>query len=144
MSARNLRNVAKQTEQRELYQRWAYYSGKHKEHSANERLRNNVSTVQNGKQAHLYVMKYENCFPGCYKVGRTSNFENRLKSINGGHMARLMYVAQYEKLGHLELLIHDELAPYRVQCGSREWFAACLGHIERVIKTIAGTCICFK
>ena len=86
-------------------------------------------------------MKYEDSLPGRYKVGRTGDFEKRLKALNAGHLSNLMYVAKYENLGHLELLIHDELSPYRVQCGSREWFCVLLSHIDAVIKTIAGTLI---
>ena len=79
--ARKLRNVIKQTEQRELYQRWVHYSAKH---TASERLRNNPSTVPNGRQAHLYIMKYADCFPGCYKVGRSGDFDKRLKNAKWG------------------------------------------------------------
>ena len=49
-----------------------------------------------------------------------------------------MYVAQYQHLGHLELLIHDELAPHRVQGGSREWFEVSVEHIDDTIRSLAG------
>ena len=51
-----------------------------------------------------------------------------------------MCVAKYENYGHLELLVHDELAPYRIQCSSREWFNVPVEHIHAVIKTIVGVC----
>ena len=103
--------------------------------------------MPNGRQAHLYVMAYENCpygFSDCYKIGRTGDFDKRLKTLNAGHMANLTYVSQYVDCGHLELLIHDELDQYRVQqCNSREWFKCSLSHIDAVIKKVVGTCICF-
>ena len=125
-------------EQRELYQKWLHFSAKHR---ANERLKNNPSTICNGRQAHLYIMKYEDSHPGRYKVGRTGDFEKRVKTLNAGHISNLMYVAKYENLGHIELLVHDELSPYKVQCCSREWFCVPLNHITAIIKTISGTLI---
>ena len=105
-----------------------------------KRLTNNPSTICNSRQAHLYIMKYMCAYPGCYKIGRTGDFDKRLKTLNGGHVAHLMCVAKYEDLGHLELLVHDELSPYRMVCGSREWFKVSVDHIDAVIKTIAGVC----
>ena len=49
-----------------------------------------------------------------------------------------MYVAKYDDLGHLELLVHDELAPFRLNCASREWFEVSVEHIDRTIRTIHG------
>ena len=135
MNAKKLQNVRRQAEQRKLYERWEMHTGK-----MYKRLVHNPSTICNGRQPHLYIMKYTCAYPGCYKVGRTGDFDKRLKTLNGGHMVHLMFVAKYEGYGHLELLIHDELSPYRIQCSSREWFNVHVDHIHVVIKTIAGVC----
>ena len=127
-----------QTAQRKLYKQKICQSVKYR---VNERLRYNASTVQNGRQPHLYIMKYETDHPGCYKVGRTGNFDSRLKNLNGGHLANLMFVAQYQNCGHLELLVHDELMPYGLKCASREWFEVSVEHIDKTIRTIQGSMV---
>ena len=121
-------------ESRRLYQKCRCQSAKYRE---NERLRYNTSTVCNGRQPHLYILKYEKHHTGCYKVGRTGAYEKRLKDLNSGHLWKLAYVAQYDNLRHLELLAHDELSPYRViDCPSREWFYTSVEHINRVIQSL--------
>ena len=116
-----------------MYRRWICQGVKYR---ANERLRYNTSTIPNGRQAHLYIMTYKESHFGCYKVVRAGDFADRVRALNYGHLANLMYVAQYPKLGHLELLVHDELAPHRLQCASREWFEVAVEHIDNVIRMI--------
>ena len=101
-----------------------------------ERQRYHASTIPNGRQSHLYILKYNNVFPGFFKVGRTGDYSNRLKDLNCGHLPRVTYVAKYSDLGHLELLIHDKLAPYRAAGGSREWFEVDAEHIDDTIRTL--------
>ena len=123
-----------QAENRRLYQRHRCQTEKYR---ANERLRYNASTIPNGRQPHLYILKYEAQHAGCYKIGRTGAYDKRLKDLNSGHLSKLAYVAQYDGLGHLELLVHDELSPYRVVgCPSREWFFTSVEHIDRVIQSL--------
>ena len=108
------------------------------EYRAKERARYHASTIPNGRQSHLYIVKYENDCSGCFKVGRTGDFGNRLKDLNKGHLKRVEYVAQYLYLGHLEILVHDELFPYRVQGASREWFEVDVERIDDTIRSLAG------
>ena len=126
------------TEQWKLYQQLRCQCARYR---VNERLRYNASTIQNGRQPHLYIMRYEDQHAGCYKVGRTGNFPKRLKDLNGGHLSSLIYVAKYDDLGHLELLVHDELSPFRVPCQSREWFAVGVEHIDKIINTLRGSMV---
>ena len=122
-------------EQKRLYDKFRCQTNKYR---AKERERYHASTIANGRQPHLYILKYEETMPGCFKIGRTGDFANRLKDLNCGHLARVRYVAQYPNLGHLELLIHDELAPYRAPGGSREWFEVGVEHIDDTIRSLAG------
>ena len=124
-----------QQERRRLYQKLRCQTAEYKR---KERERHHASTIPNGRQPHLYILKYKNDFFGCFKVGRTGDYSNRLRCLNSGHLQHVMYVAQYQHLGHLELLIHDELAPYRVPGGSREWFEVSVEHIDNTIRSLAG------
>ena len=82
------------SEERRLYQLLRCRGAKY---IANERLRYNASTVPNGRQPHLYIMEYEdNDCLGCYNVGRTGNFDKRVKDINAGHLKSTTYVRKYE------------------------------------------------
>ena len=73
---------------------------------------------------------------GCYKIGRTGSYENRLRELNAGRLLDCVYVAQYDDWGHLEMLVHDELAPFRLESTSHEWFEIGVEHIDNVIRTL--------
>ena len=135
---RTVSQTRRRLEQRRLYHK-SYYKVRCQtaEYKRKERERHHASTIPNGRQPHLYILKYKSDFPGCFKVGRTGDYSNRLRCLNSGHLQHVMYVAQYPHLGHLELLIHDELAPYRMQ-GGREWFEVGVEHIDNTIRSLAG------
>ena len=124
-----------QQEQRRLYEKFRCQTA---EYRRKERERYHASIIPNGRQPHLYILKYEGDLSGCFKVGRTGDYSKRVKDLNCGHLMRVKYVAQYPNFGHLELLVHDELAPYRVQGGSREWFEVSVEHIDNTIRSLAG------
>ena len=97
-----------QQEQRRLYEKIRCQTA---EYRRKERERYHASTIPNGRQPHVYILKYEGDLSGCFKVGRTGDYSKRVKDLNCGHLMRVKYVAQYPNFGHLELLAHDELAP---------------------------------
>ena len=87
-------------------------------------------------QKHLYIMSIAEV-PDLYKIGRTADIAKRRKSLNQGWCLNLRIVGEYENYGHLELPIHDLLAPYRKESpDSREWFSASLEYIHETIKLV--------
>ena len=127
--------TCRRLEQRRLYHKIRCQTA---EYRKKERQRYHASTIPDGRQPHLYILQYKGDFSGFFKVGRTGDYDKRLKNLNCGHLMHVKYVAQYPHLGHLELLIHDALAPYRALGGSREWFEVGVEHIDNTIRSMAG------
>ena len=99
------------------------------ERKTSERLHNRASK-------HLYVMAFVE-FPGIYKIGRSGDVAARRRAINGGLFLTLQVLAIYENAGHLELRVHDLLAPYLVMTGnSREWFKCSVEHIHQTVMSV--------
>ena len=74
--------------------------------------------------------------PGRFKVGRTDDVAQRVKTLNRGHSVTLDVVAIFENAGHLEMPIHDLLQPYRVGVRSREWFKCSTEHIHQTVMSV--------
>jgi len=68
---------------------------------------------------HLYFIQMEEA-PYYFKIGRTKNIEKRLKQLQTGSGVKLRLVYLFEKLGHKEKYLHEELNRWRQ---SGEWFA---------------------
>ena len=88
------------------------------------------------ERKHLYVMTIAE-HPGIYKVGRTDDVAARRRSINVGLFLTVQILAICENAGHLELPIHDLLAPYRMMSGNcREWFKCSVEHIHQTVMSV--------
>ena len=85
---------------------------------------------------HLYVMTIAE-HPGIYKIGRTDDIAARKRSINASLFLTVQILAICENAGHLELPIHDILAPYRMKSGNcREWFKCPVEHIHQTVMSV--------
>ena len=87
----------------------------------------------------LYVLRYE--FDPCgvmgLKIGRAACVETRVRQLEAGHNFRLITLATFPGLGHLEPRIHTMLSESRAREGrGREWFCVPL---ETVIHTLTLT-----
>ena len=85
----------------------------------------------------LYVLRYE--FDPCgtmgVKIGRAACVETRVRQLEACHNFRLIVLATFPGLGHLEAHVHAMLSESRAREGrGREWFHAPL---DTVLHTIA-------
>ena len=85
----------------------------------------------------LYVIKYD--FDPCgtmgLKIGRAACVETRVRQLEASHNFRLIVLATFPGLGHLEARVHAMLSESRAREGrGREWFCAPL---DTVLHTIA-------
>ena len=90
-------------------------------------------------QDALYVLRYE--FDPCgvmgLKIGRAACVETRVRQLETGHNFRLIILATFPGLGHLEPCIHTMLSESRAREGrGREWFCVPL---ETVLHTLTLT-----
>ena len=94
--------------------------------------------MDGGKADCLYVLAYEwSGASGPYKVGHTSNLEQRVAQLEASHAFRIIVVAAFEGRGHLEKAVHDRLAHHRSTSGrGREWFNATVPAILRVVSDV--------
>ena len=71
----------------------------------------------------LYVMQNSR-IPGEVKIGKSSNPENRKKSLQASQNFRINLLAAFPDAGHIETRVHAMLAYCRVlDVPGREWFA---------------------
>ena len=61
--------------------------------------------------------------PGEVKVGWAACPLGRAQQMSSGHNFTLDVTHTYARQGSLETAVHRRLAPYKVPCGSREWFS---------------------
>ena len=83
-------------------------------------------------QDALYVLRYE--FDPCgamgLKIGRAACVETRVRQLETGHNFRLLILATFPGLGHLEPRVHTMLSESRAREGrGREWFHVPLGTV---------------
>ena len=87
-------------------------------------------------QTILYIMTIEE-LPGIYKVGRCKDIQNRVGQLQKCNFFKVSVVGEYADCGHLELWVHDRLAPYRVRQGrGHEWFKTTVEHIHNTIQSV--------
>ena len=86
----------------------------------------------------LYILSYPwSTAQGPFKVGRTSNVEQRVAQLEASHTFRITVVAAFEGRGHLERPVHEQLALRRCTTGrGREWFYATVPEILRVVSNV--------
>ena len=86
----------------------------------------------------LYILSYPwSTVQGPFKVGRTTNVEQRVAQLEASHAFRITVVAAFEGRGHLERLVHEQLALRRCMTGrGREWFYATVPEILRVVSNV--------
>ena len=88
-------------------------------------------------QDALYVLRYD--FDPCgtmgLKIGRAACVQTRVRQLETSHNFRLIVLATFPGLGHLEPRVHALLSESRAREGrGREWFCAPL---DTVLHTIA-------
>ena len=88
-------------------------------------------------QGALYVLRYD--FDPCgtmgLKIGRAACVQTRVQQLEASHNFRLIVLATFPGLGHLEPRVHSLLSESRAREGrGREWFNAPL---DTVLHTIA-------
>jgi hypothetical protein len=82
----------------------------------------------------LYVLSYESCLKGPYKIGRTNCVEQRVMQLEASQCFRIVVHAAFPQMGGLEKRVHERLAPYQVQgVRGKEWFHCPLATILTVI-----------
>ena len=78
-----------------------------------------------GVRDSLYVMSYD--FDPCHsmglKIGRAVDVEARALQLGASHNFRMIVLAIFPGLGHIEPQVHSVLSPSRASNGrGREWF----------------------
>ena len=77
----------------------------------------------------LYIAKRTDA-PGLVKVGRSNNPAARLLQLPTGHCFKMVLVATFPGLGHMETTIQRGLRPTRVDTGyGREWFQSTAANV---------------
>ena len=74
-------------------------------------------------KSHLYVMSYKGVPPGIYKIGQSSNVDQRIQTLEQSNLVRIVVVAVFWDRGDLESYVHDSLCAYRIKgYRAREWY----------------------
>ena len=96
-----------------------------KDRERRQRNRDAASQISDASEStwgeSLYVLTNPR-LPGEVKVGRAAYSLGRAQQMSAGHNFTLDVTHTYAHRGSLETAVHRRLAPYQVQCGSREWF----------------------
>ena len=83
----------------------------------------------------LYVLSYESCLNGPYKIGRTNCVEQRVMQLEASQCFRIVVHAVFLNRGDIEKTIREQLAAFQVTgCRGKEWFSCPL---STIITTIA-------
>jgi hypothetical protein len=69
---------------------------------------------------HLYVIQSN--VSGAVKIGRSSDPEKRLQTLQTGSPYKLRLILVVEGLGYAEKSFHERLKKYSVRQGLGEWF----------------------
>jgi hypothetical protein len=86
---------------------------------------------------HLYVISYDGVENSPYKIGRSKNINKRVEAMESSHIIKLRVDVVFADKGYLERIIHERLAPFRVEgFRSREWFRAPISTILATIATV--------
>ena len=111
-----------------------YYPGSNKcktctlEASRNRRQRDRDAASESSDASEsiwgesLYVLTNPR-IPNEVKVGRAACPLGRAQQMSSGHNFTLDVTHTYARQGLLETAVRRRLAPYKVPCGSREWFS---------------------
>jgi hypothetical protein len=82
----------------------------------------------------LYIMENPR-IPGEVKIGRSTNPEERAKSLSAGNNFRLAVKQTYEEKGFLEKTLHHKLKRRRVEEGAGvEWFRVSVEQADLLIR----------
>ena len=74
-------------------------------------------------KSHLYVMSYKGVPPGIYKIGQSSNVDQRIQTLEQSNLVRIVVVAVFWDRVGLESYVHDSLYAYRIKgYTAREWY----------------------
>ena len=92
--------------------------------------------VSDTGQADLYVLQYITIWD-CIKIGRPSDVQNRIRSLETGHNFRIVLLAVYPGKGHLERHVHQQLKGYQNNFGAgSEWFDLSAEYALKVINEV--------
>jgi hypothetical protein len=68
-------------------------------------------------------MSYKGVPPGIYKIGQSSNVDQRIQTLEQSNLVRIVVVAVFWDRGDLESYVHDSLYAYRIKgYRAREWY----------------------
>ena len=87
-------------------------------------------------QADLYVLQYSTIWD-CIKIGRSSDVQSRIRSLENGHNFRIVLLAVYPGKGHVERRVHQQLEAYQSNFGvGSEWFDLSADNALKVIHEV--------
>jgi len=85
------------------------------------------------KDHTLYVF-LNPVLPNMVKIGRTSNVNQRARTLSSSHPFEIQVCYEYPGYGFLEQIIHDRLRDFRVTGFiTREWFTVSVEHAHAII-----------
>ena len=82
----------------------------------------------------LYVLAYSFYLGPLVKIGHSKDVQQRIRDLESCHNFRLLLLAEFPGLGHLEAKLHEHFRDYRSDEGrGRNWFRVSLAQVTSAL-----------